>query len=64
MSEFETIPSNRASPDLEVLGARYELVSIDGKPTKMIGFWTMEKIGLALALFCALLALIFAKINS
>ena len=50
--------------DLEALGARYELVSIDGKPTKMIGFWTMEKIGLALALFCALLALIFAKINS
>jgi hypothetical protein len=50
--------------DLEVLGARYELVSIDGRPAKIISFWTIEKIGLALALFCALLALIFAKINS
>ena len=50
--------------DLELREARFELVPLDGKSVKFVGFWTIEKIGLALALFCACLALIFTKINS
>lgn len=55
---------DRNITDLELSEAHFELVSLNGKSAKLIGFWTIEKIGLALALFCACLALIFAKINS